>query len=120
MSHVISFPVLAIVIAAYLLMASGGGMLLDGDAYTMTLASGTEMTLRGSDFLVIAGLAALAIDLLKMGRGGAVGHALRAVTFIAALACFLLLGFAASVSFLLLCLIALTELVAGFARGRRA
>ena len=45
MKYIISFPALAIVIAAYLLMAAGGDMLIDGDAYSMTLASGAEMTL---------------------------------------------------------------------------
>lgn len=117
MSSLLSFPVLAFVIAGYLLLAAGGGMFLDGDAYAMTLPSGAEITLRGADLLVIAGLAALAIDLLKMRRGGTAGHALRLITFAAALACFLLLGYAGSVSVLFLCAMALVEVVAA---GRRA
>ena len=70
MSYIISFPVLAIVIAVYLMTAAGGGMLLDGDAYSMTLASGAEMTLRGGDFFIIAGLVALFLEMLKAARPG--------------------------------------------------
>ena len=45
MKYIISFPALAIVIAAYLLMASGGDMLINGDAYSMNLASGAEQVI---------------------------------------------------------------------------
>ena len=63
MTYVLSLPALAIVIAAYLLMAAGGGMAIDADAFSMTLASGAELTLRGGDFLVVAGLIALFLEM---------------------------------------------------------
>jgi hypothetical protein len=107
MHYIISIPILAIVIAAYLLMAPGGGMFLDGDAYAMVLPSGAEITLRGSEVFLIAGLAALVLDLLKARRAGGLGQGLAAATFLVATACFLFYGPAASPAFLLLALMAL-------------
>jgi len=118
MTYIMSFPILAIVIAAYLLMAAGGGMLLDGDAYSMTLASGAEMTLRGGDFFVIAGLAALFLEMLKAARPGratVLDHILSVATFVVALVCFLLLDYAGTATFFLLTLMALIDVIAGFA-----
>lgn len=107
MNYIISIPILAIVIAAYVLMAPGGGMFLDGDAYTLMLPSGMEVTLRGSDFFLLAGLLALALDVLKLRRAGRAGSLLAGITFLAALAAFLLYPPAAAPAFLLLTAMAL-------------
>ena len=117
MSHIISFPALAIVIAAYLLLGMGGGMMIDGDAMSMTLASGAEMTLRGGDFFVIAGLAALFLEILKAarpGRGSVVDHILSVATFVVALVCFLLVDYAGTATFFILMLMTLVDVIAGF------
>ena len=117
MSYIISFPILAIVIAAYLLMAAGGGMMLDADAFSTTLASGAEFTLRGGDFFVIAGLVALFFEMLKAARttrATVVDHVLSTATFIVALICFLLVGEAGTPTFFLLMLMTLIDVVAGF------
>jgi hypothetical protein len=117
MSYIISFPVLAIVIAAYLLVAPGGGMLLDGDAYTVALASGAEMTLRAGDFIIIAGLIALFLEMLKAarpGRASVVDHILSTATFVVALVCFLLVEAAGTPTFFLLTLMTLIDVLAGF------
>ena len=98
MPYIISFPILAIVIAAYLLVAPGGGMLIDGDAYSMTLASGAEMTLRGGDFFIIAGLIALFLEMLKAarpGRASILDHSLSTATFAVALVALWLIVFGA-------------------------
>jgi hypothetical protein len=117
MNYIISFPALAVVIAAYLLMAAGGGMLLDGDAMSMTLASGAEMTLRGGDFFVLAGLGALFLEMLKAarpGRASVVDHILSTATFVVALVCFLLVDYAGTATFLLLTVMTLIDVIAGF------
>lgn len=117
MSYIISFPALAIVIAAYLLLGMGGGMMIDGDAMSMTLASGAEMTLRGGDFFVIAGLAALFLEILKAarpGRGSVVDHILSVATFVVALVCFLLVDYAGTATFFILMLMTLVDVIAGF------
>ena len=117
MSYIISFPILAIVIAAYLVMAAGGGMMLDADAFSTTLASGAEFTLRGGDFFVIAGLVALFFEMLKAARttrATVVDHVLSTATFVVALVCFLLVGEAGTPTFFLLMLMTLIDVVAGF------
>lgn len=118
MSHLSSFPILVFVLVAYLGIAALGGMMLDGDALTISLASGAEMTLRGGDLFVAGGLVALTIDLAKMSRGGRLGHVVRAVAFVAALACLMLLSAAGTVTFLLLGLMTLVEMIAGVAITR--
>jgi len=118
MRYIISFPALAIVIAAYLLMAAGGDMVIDGDAYSMTLASGAEMTLRGGDFFVIAGLVALLLEMIKAARPGRIAvldHSLSVVTFVVALVAFLLVDYAGTSTFFILTLMALIDVIAGFA-----
>ncbi len=118
MKYIISFPALAIVIAAYLLMVSGGDMMIDGDAYSMTLASGAEMTLRGGDFFVIAGLIALFLEMLKAarpGRAAVLDHILSVITFVVALVAFRLVDYAGTATFFILTLMALIDVIAGFA-----
>lgn len=117
MTYIISFPILAIVIAAYLVMAAGGGMMLDADAFSTTLASGAEFTLRGGDFFVIAGLVALFFEMLKAARttpATVVDHVLSTATLVVALFCFLLVGEAGTPTFFLLLLMTLIDVVAGF------
>lgn len=117
MSYIISIPALAIVIAAYLLMAAGGGMMIDADAYSMTLASGADMTLRGGDFFVIAGLIALFLEMVKAarpGRASVLDHILSVATFVVALVCFLLIDYAGTATFFILMLMTLIDVIAGF------
>ena len=118
MTYIISFPVLAIVIAAYLLLGSGGGMMIDGDAFSMTLASGAEMTLRGGDFFVIAGLLALFLEMVKAARptrAAVLDHILSVATFVVALVAFVLVDYAGTATFFLLTLMTLIDVIAGFA-----
>lgn len=117
MRYIISIPVLAILIAAYLLTASGGGMFLDGDAYSTALPSGTDMTLRGGDFFLLAGILALLLDVLKMRRAGRAGRLLSGITFLAALGCFLLFTPAANPVFLMLTALTLAAALVGFLRA---
>lgn len=117
MKYIAAFPVLAIVIAAYLLMASGGSMMIDADAYSMTLMSGAEMTLRGGDFFVIAGLVALVVDVLKLrgaGRPSNLQHGLAIATFLVALNGLAMFDFAATATFFLLMVMTLLLVLAGF------
>lgn len=117
MNYIISIPALAIVIAAYLLMAAGGGLMLDADAYSMTLASGAEFTLRAGDFFVIAGLLALFVEMLKAARARdatVIDHIFSTATFVVALILFILVDIAGTATFFLLMLMTLVDVVAGF------
>jgi hypothetical protein len=123
MTYIISFPILAIVIVAYLVMAAGGGMMLDADAFSATLASGAAFTLRGGDFFVIAGLVALFFEMLKAARTSratVVDHVLSTATFVVALICFLLVEGAGTPTFFLLTVMTLIDVAAGFLISRFA
>ena len=117
MTYIISIPVLAIVIAVYLVLGAGGGLMLDADAYTVPLASGAAMTLRVGDFFTLAGLLALFVEMLKAaraGRGTILDHMLSTAVFVGALLCFLLLGIAGTSTFFVLTVMTLVDVVAGF------
>ena len=124
MKYITAFPTIAIIIAAYLIMVSGGDMMIDGDAYSATLMSGTEMTLRGSDFFVIAGLGALFVEMAKLAGGGPIGnlrHVAAIVTFIVAANCFVMLDYAGTPGFLMLTIMSLIVVLAnGVASFRNA
>ena len=115
MKYLSAFPILAIVIVAYLLMASGGDMLIDGDAYSTTLMSGVELTLRGGDFFVIAGLAALLLEMAKLAAGAEIGnlrHGLAIATFLGAVNAFVMISYAGTSSFLMLVIMSLLVVIA--------
>lgn len=115
MKYLSAFPILAIVIVAYLLMASGGDMLIDGDAYSTTLMSGVELTLRGGDFFVIAGLAALFLEMAKLAAGAEIGnlrHGLAIATFLGAVNAFVMISSAGTSSFLMLVIMSLLVVIA--------
>lgn len=117
MSVVLSFPVLAVVVAAYLFLGAGGGLMLDADAFSVALASGANLTLRAGDFFTLAGLVALFFEMLKAaraGRGTIADHMLSTAVFVVALVCFLLLDFCGTATFFLLTVMALIDVVAGF------
>ena len=98
-------------------MAAGDGFFLNADADAMTLASGAEMTLRGGDFFVIAGLIALFLEMIKAarpGRASVLDHILSTATFVVALVCFLLVDYAGTATFFILTLMTLIDVIAGF------
>jgi hypothetical protein len=117
MIYIISIPTLAIVIATYLIMGASGGLMLDADAYSATLASGESFTLRTGDFFTLAGLVALFFEMLKAaraGRGTILDHMLSTLVFVVALIAFLLVDYAGTPSFFLLTVMTLIDVVAGF------
>jgi hypothetical protein len=117
MRYLLSFPILALVIAAYLLMGQGGGLMLDADAYSMELSSGAAMTLRIGDFFTLAGLVALFFEMLKAARVGAgtiADHMLSTLVLVVAIICFLLIDYCGTASFFLLTAMALIDVVAGY------
>ena len=117
MNYIISIPVLAIVIAAYLLLGAGAGLMVDADAYSATLPSGMELTLRTGDIFILAGLAALFLEILKAGRAGRgtiLDHMLSTAVFAGALVSFLLIAACGTSSVLLLTVMTLIDVVAGF------
>ncbi len=117
MSILRAIPALAIVIAVYLLMGLGGGLMLDGDAFTVTLPSTAVFALRAGDLFTLAGLVALFVEMLKAARSSTsavIDHILSTLTFIVALVAFLLVDYCGTGAFFLLATMTLIDVIAGF------
>ena len=117
MSILRAIPALAIVLAIYLLMGLGGGLMLDGDAFMITLPSTSVFALRIGDLFVLAGLVALFFEMLKAARSSAsavIDHILSTLTFILALVAFLLVEYCGTGAFFLLTVMTLIDVIAGF------
>jgi hypothetical protein len=115
MRYLLSIPVLALVIAAYLAMAAT--LMLEADVYTAALASGAIFALRVGDIFVLAGLIALFFEMLKaarLGSGTIIDHMLSTAAFVVALVCFLLVDYCGTATFFLLTVMTLIDVVAGY------
>jgi hypothetical protein len=111
-------PFIGIVAVIYLIVGiiSPGAML--GGLFTVTLFSGAEWTLRTAELFMILGLLALLFELLKALRvsgHSAIDHMLSMIVFVGCLLCFLLWDVAATTGFLLLTIMSLVDVMAGFA-----
>jgi hypothetical protein len=85
--------------------------------FTIPMVSGTPWAITAGDFLLVIGIVALFIEVLKStnaGRSSIVEHMLSMVLFVAFLIEFLLAGAASSSVFFLLMVMALIDVVAGF------
>jgi hypothetical protein len=111
-------PFVGVVAVVYLILGIISSTALTGVLLTLTLFSGAAWSLVTSDLFIIIGLIALLIELLKALRVGghsAVDHMLSMVVFVGCLLCFLLWDVAATTGFLLLTIMALVDVMAGFA-----
>ena len=112
-----AIPLLAIVIAVYLLMGLAGILMLDADAFNLTLPSTAVFALRAGDFFTLAGLVALFVEMLKAARSSTsavIDHILSTLTFIMALVAFLLVDYCGTGPFFLLTAMTLIDVIAGF------
>jgi len=116
---------LAIPITAFVLLAYNTLVLFSGDpAATLTataigasLASGAAFTLTAGEILILVGLLAMFIEIVKATRSSmasAVDHALSTLVFAAYLIEFLLVKAAGTGVFLVLTIMSLLDLIAGF------
>src|SRR5436190_9949178 len=117
MRALIAFPLTALVIIAYNVLALLPGFAPGAEIGEFTLASGAVVALTTGDILILAGLVALFFEMLKSARprGGAIiDHILSVGVFIVALVEFLLVSFAGTASFLIITVICLVDVIAGF------
>jgi hypothetical protein len=117
MRALIAFPLTALVVIAYNLLAFLPGFSPGAELAEFTLSSGAVVALTMGDILVLSGLVALFFEMLKSARprGGAiVDHILSVGVFIVALIEFLLVPFAGTDSFLIITVLCLIDVVAGF------
>ncbi|MGV3650732.1 MAG: hypothetical protein ACO1OK_04860 [Devosia sp.] len=88
-----------------------------GTVMTIPMVSGVAWSLTPGDLMIILGLVALCIEVIKStntGRSSVLEHIISTLVFIVFLVEFLLAGAAASSVFFILMLMALIDVVAGF------
>lgn len=117
MRFILAVPLIAVVMVIYTALAvdpnfSAGAAFMD-----WVLPSGAELFLTFGDIFVILGLVALFFEIIKSakpGTGTVVDHMLSTATFIGALIVFLLVPAFGTPAFLLLTIMALVDVVAGY------
>ena len=109
-------PLLVIPLLAYVVLA-GAGAEFGAPWFNVSLPSGGTWHIAPGDILLTVGLALLFFEILKAARtGGAtvVDHAFSMMVFVACLILFLIWDRAATSTFFLLMLMAMTDVIAGF------
>ena len=117
-----SFPLLALALAAYNLATMGGYSFAGTDpardvVAQVRLISGADWVLTWRDVLLMSGLLLLFIELLKSTRAATqnmLGHILSMVVFIVFLAEFLVVADAGTSTFLMLGVMSLIDVLAGY------
>jgi hypothetical protein len=123
MRYLIAFPLLAIVLVAYNVMALADPMWMSAEAFRLEMMSGASFILQGGDVLVLAALFLLFIEVLKAARVGSltiIDHIMSTGVFIVMLIQFLLVEMAGTAPFFILLGISLIDVVAGYSISIRA
>jgi hypothetical protein len=117
MRFILAVPLIAVVMVIYTALAIDPNFSA-GSAFTdMVLPSQAELFLTFGDIFVILGLVALFFEIIKaarLGPGTIIDHMLSTAVFIIALIVFLLVPAFGTPAFLLLTLMALVDVVAGY------
>jgi hypothetical protein len=120
MRWLLALPVPVFVLLAYNALVLPGGnpaATLTATVMSLALASGAAFILTVGELLLLIGVLALFIEIVKATRGSmvsAVDHALSALVFVAYLIEFLLVKSAGTGVFLVLTLMSFLDLIAGF------
>jgi hypothetical protein len=117
MRFILAVPLIAVVMVVYTALAIDPNFSAGSAFADWVLPSGAEFFLTFGDLFVILGLVALFFEVIKAARVGAgtiVDHMLSTATFIIALIVFLLVQAFGTPAFLMLTLMALVDVVAGY------
>jgi hypothetical protein len=112
---VVAVPLLVIPLLAYVVLA-GAGAEFGAPWFNLSLPSGGTWHIAPGDILLTVGLGLLFFEILKTTRtGGAtiIDHAFSMMVFVACLILFLIWDRAATSTFFLLMLMAMTDVIAG-------
>jgi len=123
MRYLTAFPFLALVLIAYNIFAFSGGLNLEADMFVYDMMSGATFALTGGDVLIISGLVLLFLEVIKaasIGTATILDHLLSTGVFIAALIEFLLVQKAGTSVFLILVIMCLIDVIAGFSVSIRS
>ena len=112
-----SFPLLAIIVAAYTLLALGAPGWLDAVLFELPLLSGAMLLFRGGDLLLVIGLLLLCVEIYRAtssATGAILNHVLSLIVFIIALIELIVMPRMANMTFFLIVLMTLSDVIAGF------
>jgi len=112
-----SFPLLAIVVAAYTALALVAPGWLNGVVFVLPLLSGSMLPFQGGDLLLVVGLLLLCVEVYRAtssSTAAILNHVLSLVVFIVALIDLLVMPRMANMTFFLIVLMTLSDVIAGF------
>jgi hypothetical protein len=112
-----SFPLLAIIVAAYTLLARVAPGWLDAVLFDLPLLSGATLSFQGGDLLLVIGLFLLCVEIYRAtssSTGAILNHVLSLVVFIIALIELLVMPRMANMTFFLIVLMTASDVIAGF------
>lgn len=112
-----SFPLLAIIVAVYTLLALAVPGWLDGVLFVLPLLSRAALPFRGGDLLLVIGLILLCVEVYRAtssSTGAILNHVLSLVVFIIALIELLVMPRMANMTFFLIVLMTVSDVIAGF------
>ena len=112
-----SFPLLAIIVAVYTLLALAAPGWLDGVLFFLPLLSGAALPFRGGDLLLVIGLILLCVEVYRAtssSTGAILNHVMSLVVFIIALIELLVMPRMANMTFFLIVLMTVSDVIAGF------
>ena len=112
-----SFPLLAIVVAAYTALALVAPGWLNDVVFVLPLLSGSMLPFQGGDLLLVVGLLLLCVEVYRAtssSTAAILNHVLSLVVFIVALIDLLVMPRMANMTFFLIVLMTLSDVIAGF------
>ena len=118
-----AFPFLALALIVYNVFAFSGGLNLEADMFVYDMMSGATFALTGGDVLIIFSLALLFLEVIKaasVGTATILDHILSTGVFIIALIEFLLVRQAGTAVFLIITIMCLIDVVAGYSVSIRS
>lgn len=112
-----SFPLLAVVVVLYSAFAAFAPGWLTAVQFEMPLLSGATLRFAGGDLLLVLGLVLLCVEVYRAtssSRGAILNHVLSLVVFIVALIELLVMPRMANMTFFLIVLMTVSDVIAGF------
>ena len=112
-----SFPLLAIIVAAYTLLALVAPAWLEAVLFGLPLLSGAMLLFQGGDLLLVIGLLLLCVEIYRAtssATGAILNHVLSLIVFIIALMELIVMPRMANMTFFLIVLMTLSDVIAGF------
>lgn len=113
----LSIPLLILAVAAYHVVALFAGLAVESPSFTIALPSGATLQLSSGDLLVVFGLLLLFVEIFKATRTGTasiVDHLLSVGLFVVCLVELILFEAFGTATFLVLTMMTLIDVVAGF------